>query len=112
MLTGIAHEAGLAVHMDGARFANALVALACTPADMSHGAGVDALSFGATKNGTLACEAILIFDPARSTHLPYMQKRGGHVLSKGRFIGAQLEAYLAGDLWLDLARRANALAGR
>lgn len=111
-LTGIAHEAGLAVHMDGARFSNALVSLACSPAAMSREAGIDVLSFGATKNGTLACEAVVVFDAARAAHLPFVQKRGGHVLSKGRFLGAQLEAYLNGGLWLQLAAHANAMASR
>lgn len=112
VLTGIAHEAGLAVHMDGARFSNALVSLGCSPAAMSREAGIDVLSFGATKNGTLACEAVLVFDAGRGAHLPFLQKRGGHVLSKGRFLGAQLEAYLNGGLWLQLAGHANAMAQR
>lgn len=111
-LAGIAHDAGLAVHMDGARFANALVSLGTTPAAMSHHAGVDALSFGSTKNGTLACEAIIVFDPARAQSLPFLQKRGGHVVSKGRLMGAQMEAYLADGHWLDLARQANGVAAR
>ena len=112
VLSGIAHEAGLVVHMDGARFANALVSLDCTAAAMSREAGIDVLSFGTTKNGTLACEAIVVFDRARAAALPYLQKRGGHVLSKGRLLGAQLEAYLRDRHWLDLARHANTMAGR
>ena len=109
-LAAIAHGAGMALHMDGARFANALVALALTPAEMSWKAGVDVLSFGATKNGALACEAVIFFDAERAKNFAYRRKRGGHTLSKGRLLGAQMEAYLQGGLWLDLARQANALA--
>ncbi|MCW6510208.1 threonine aldolase family protein [Lichenifustis flavocetrariae] len=111
-LTGIAHENGLVVHMDGARFANAVASFGCTPAAMSHEVGIDVLSFGATKNGTLACEAILVFDKAAGAALPFRQKRGGHVLSKGRFLGSQMAAYLEEGHWLDLARHANAMAKR
>ena len=75
---------------------------------MTWRAGVDVLSFGATKNGALACEAVVFFDPERAADFAYQRKRGGHTLSKGRFLGAQMEAYLEGGLWLDLARRANA----
>jgi len=109
-LSGIAHNAGMAVHMDGARFANALVAQGCTPAQMSWQAGIDVLSFGATKNGTFACEAVIFFDAARAKDFAYQCKRGGHTLSKGRLLGAQMAAYLEGDHWLDLARTANAHA--
>lgn len=111
-LADIAHEVGLVVHMDGARFANAVAALGCTPAALSHEAGVDVLSFGASKNGALVCEAVLVFDPARAMSLPFRQKRGGHIVSKGRFFGAQMTAYLSDDHWLDLARHANAMADR
>ncbi len=111
-LAAIAREAGVAVHMDGARFANALVASGASPAQMTWRAGVDALSFGATKNGALACEAVVFFDPDRAASFAYQRKRGGHTLSKGRFLGAQMEAYLTGGLWLDLARRANSAATR
>ncbi len=111
-LAEIAHAAGLAVHMDGARFANALVSLKCSPAEMSWRAGIDALSFGATKNGALACEAVLFFDSTRAEAFPYLRKRGGHTLSKGRLLGAQMAAYLEDGLWLDLAARANAGARR
>ena len=110
-LCGIAHAAGIAVHMDGARFANALVASG-SPAEMTWRAGIDALSFGATKNGALACEAVVFFDPERARQFAYLRKRGGHTLSKGRFLGAQMEAYLKDGLWLRLAERANAAAGR
>jgi threonine aldolase len=111
-LTELAHQNGVRVHMDGARFANALVALGATPAEMTWRAGVDALSFGATKNGALACEAVVFFDPAAAEPFAYLRKRGGHTLSKGRFLGAQMEAYLEGGLWLELAARANAAAQR
>lgn len=112
-LAEIAHGAGLAVHMDGARFSNALVELGCTPADMSWRAGVDVLSFGATKNGALACEAVVVFDAGwleEADDLAYRRKRAGHTLSKGRFFGAQMTAFLENGHWLDLARRANAQA--
>jgi threonine aldolase len=111
-LAEIAHAAGLSVHMDGARFANALEALGGSPAQMSWRAGIDALSFGATKNGALACEAVVFFDKAKAESFPYLRKRGGHTLSKGRLLGAQMSAYLDGGLWLTLAARANAAARR
>lgn len=109
-LSRTAHERGLKVHLDGARFANAMVALGCSPADMTWKAGVDIVSFGATKNGCLAAEAVLIFDPALAATLPYRRKRSGHTLSKARLISAQFEGYFAGDHWLQNARHANALA--
>ena len=111
-LADAAHSAGLAVHMDGARFANALVALGCSAAEMSWRAGIDALSFGATKNGALACEAVVFFDKGRAEAFPYLRKRGGHTVSKGRLLGAQMAAYLEGGLWLKLAAHANASARR
>ncbi len=111
-LSAVAHAHGLRVHMDGARFANALVALGCTPAEMTWKAGVDAVSFGATKNGALAAEAAVLFDPEAAASLPYRRKRGGHLFSKMRYLSAQLEAYLADDLWLRNARHANAMAAR
>jgi threonine aldolase len=111
-LAGIAHAHGLAVHVDGARFANALARLNASPADATWKAGVDALSFGATKGGALAAEAVVFFDPARAVNMDERRKRGGHLLSKHRFIAAQMEAYLADDLWLKLARHANAMADR
>jgi threonine aldolase len=111
-LAAMAHEAGLSVHMDGARFANALVALGCTPAEMTWKAGIDVLSFGATKNGALACEAVIFFDPKRAQDFIYQRKRSGHTLSKGRFLGAQMLAYLREGHWLDLARDANGSAAR
>ncbi len=111
-LTAIAHREGLAVHMDGARFGNAVVASGASPADLTWRAGVDALSFGATKNGALAAEAILLFDPARVDDLRFRHKRAGQLLSKMRFVSAQLAAYVADGLWLRLAARANEQARR
>jgi threonine aldolase len=109
-LSAIAHRHGLLVHLDGARFANAIAALGCTPAAMTWRAGVDIVSFGATKNGAMNAEAVLVFDPAIAARLPYLMKRGGQVLSKARFVSAQLERYLADDRWLDRARCANSVA--
>lgn len=109
-LTKVAHSRGLAVHMDGARFANALVALGCTPAEMTWKAGVDILSFGATKNGCLAAEAVIFFDKKKAMEMAIRRKRAGHTLSKGRFLAAQMQAYLSDGHWLDLARHANAAA--
>ncbi|HVL72771.1 MAG TPA: low specificity L-threonine aldolase [Beijerinckiaceae bacterium] len=103
---------GIGLHMDGARFANALVAVGCTPAEMTWKAGIDILSFGGTKNGCLAAEAIVVFDPALAETLGYRRKRAGHVLSKGRLLAAQFEGYLAEDHWLDNARHANRMASR
>jgi threonine aldolase len=104
--------AGAGLHMDGARFANALVAVGCTPAELTWRAGVDVLSFGATKNGALNAEAIIVFNDALIAQLPYLRKRAGHLLSKMRFLAAQMEAYLHADLWLANARHANAMARR
>jgi threonine aldolase len=111
-LADIAHARSLAVHMDGARFANALVRLNATPAQLTWQSGVDVLSLGATKGGALAAEAVIVFDPARAAYMAERRKRGGHLLSKHRFLGAQFAAYLADDLWLRLARHANAMADR
>lgn len=101
---------GLKLHMDGARFANALVALGCAPAEVTWKAGVDVLSFGGTKNGAWAAEAVVFFDPALAAEMKWRRKRGGHTLSKGRLIGAQFEGLLAGGHWLQLARHSNAMA--
>ncbi|WP_048444262.1 threonine aldolase family protein, partial [Methylobacterium variabile] len=111
-LCRIAHGHGLTVHMDGARFANALSALGCSPAEMTWRAGIDILSFGASKNGALAAEAILVFRQDLADTLEYRRKRAGHILSKGRFLAAQLEAYLADDHWLANAAHANRMAAR
>ena len=101
---------GLALHMDGARFANALVHLGCSPAELTWRAGVDVLSFGATKNGALAAEAVVFFDPARAAGFERRRKRAGQLWSKLRYLSAQLEAYLADGLWLANAAHANTMA--
>jgi len=111
-LGALAHANGMALHMDGARFANALAACGATPAAMTWRSGVDVLSFGATKNGAVACEAVVFFDPARAKAFGHQRKRGGHLLSKGKFLGAQMDAYLQDGLWLRLAARANASAAK
>jgi threonine aldolase len=111
-LAAIAHAQGLPVHMDGARFANALVAAGCTPAEMTWRAGVDVLSFGGTKNGCLGVEAVVMFDPAKAWEFELRRKRGGHLFSKHRYLSAQMAAYLRDGLWLRLAARANAAAAR
>lgn len=108
----ICRDNNLKLHMDGARFANALVALNCTPAQMTWQAGVDILSFGATKNGVLAAEAIIVFDKSLVTELAFRRKRGGHLLSKMRFLSAQMDAYLTNGLWLKNATHANVMANR
>jgi threonine aldolase len=111
-LADIAHGAGVGVHVDGARLANAVAGLGVAPADLTWRAGVDILSLGATKNGALAAEAVVVFDPARADRLAYRRKRGGHLLSKMRFLAAQIEAYLEDGRWLALAGHANAMAAR
>jgi threonine aldolase len=108
----LARNAGLALHMDGARFANAVAALGCKPANVSWRGGVDLLSFGATKNGAMAAEAIICFNPEYAEQIAHRRKRGGHLFSKNRYVAAQLLAYLENDLWLKLAARANRLARR
>ena len=108
----VARRHGLGLQMDGARFANALVSLGCSAAELTWKAGVDVLAFGGTKNGCFAAEAVVLFDPARRTELGFRRKRGGHLFSKMRFLSAQLDAYLADGLWLANARHANALAAR
>jgi len=109
-LCSVARRHGLRVHMDGARFANAVAALGCSPADLTWRRGVDVLSLGATKNGAINAEAVVVFDGALAHEIPFRMKRGGQVLSKARFVSAQLERYFADDRWLERARRANALA--
>jgi threonine aldolase len=98
--------------MDGARLGNALARMNAPPDEATWKAGVDVLSFGATKGGAMGAEAIVFFDPKRSAGFDRRRKRGGHLLSKHRFVAAQIEAYLADDLWLRLARHANAMADR
>jgi threonine aldolase len=106
-LISIARGYGLRAHVDGARIANALVALGCSPADVTWRAGVDVLSLGATKNGALSAEAIVAFDDRIADELVYRTKRSGHVTSKMRFQSAQLVAHLTDGLWLRLASNAN-----
>lgn len=107
-LTSTAHARGLRVHMDGARFTNALEALSCTPAELSWKAGIDILCLGGTKNGLMGAEAVVIFDPELAWEFELRRKRAGHLFSKHRYLSAQIEAWLENDLWRDLARRANA----
>jgi threonine aldolase len=111
-LGGLAHARGAGVHMDGARFANAVAALGCAPADLTRRVGVDMLSFGATKNGAMGAEMIVVFRKDLAENLGRLWHRSGHRLSKSRFLSAQLEAYLTDDLWLRNARHANAAAAR
>ena len=106
----ITHAHGLSLHMDGARFANAVVSLGCTPADITWRAGVDVLSFGATKNGAMAAEAVVFFNQAKAETFSYRRKRSGHLFSKMRFLSAQLEAYIKDNLWLKNATHANQMA--
>lgn len=106
------HARGLKLHLDGARFGNALAALAATPAQATWQAGVDALSFGASKGGTLGAEAVVFFDPTDAGDFEYRRKKGGHLVSKMRFVSSQLEAFIQDGLWLEAAARANALAAR
>ncbi len=109
-LCEIAHERSLVVHMDGSRFANALVRLSATPAQATWQSGIDVLSFGATKAGALAAEAVVFFDPKRAIFMAERRKRAGHLLSKHRFLAAQFAAILADDRWIGLARHANLMA--
>lgn len=107
-----ARQHGLKLHMDGARFSNALVSLGCTPAEMTWKAGVDVLSFGATKNGCLMAEAVVFFDAALAEEFQFRKKRGGQTLSKQRLIAAQFQAFLEDDHWRALASHANDMAQR
>ena len=111
-LSASARRDGLAVHMDGARFANAVAALGCAPADVTWRAGVDVLAFGGTKAGAMAAEAVVFFDPARARDFVYRRKRAGHLLSRMRFVSVQFDALLRDGLWLRLAGHANAMAAR
>jgi threonine aldolase len=103
---------GLGLHLDGARFANAVARLGCAPADLTWRAGVDIMSFGCVKNGGLSAEALIFFDPARAEATRYRRKRAGHLLSKGRYLAAQILAMLEGEVWLRNARAANEAAAR
>jgi threonine aldolase len=111
-LAGIAHARGLKLHMDGARFGNALARLGVTPAELTWKVGVDILSFGATKGGAMAAEAIVIFDRASADAMHERRKRGGHLVSKHRFVAAQFDGFLADGNWLAWARHANHAAER
>jgi len=109
-LSAMARQHGMKTHMDGARFSNAIAALGCTPAEMTWKAGVDILSLGGTKNGCWCAEAIIFFNPDDARDMPRLRKRGANLFSKSAFIAAQFDAWLENDLWLDLARHANAVA--
>jgi len=111
-LTDVAKDFGVTTHLDGARFANAMVALGCTPADMTWRAGIDAVSFGGTKNGLMGVEACVIFNPDLAWEFELRRKRGGHLFSKHRYLSAQMQAYLTDDLWINMARAANAACAR
>lgn len=107
-LGAFAKARGLALHMDGARFANSLVHLGCHPSDITWRAGVDVLSFGTTKNGTISGEAVVFFRPEQAADFVHRRKRGGHLLSKGRYLAAQILAYVESGVWARNARHANA----
>lgn len=109
-ISTIAHSKDLLMHMDGARFANALVALGLTPAEMTVDSGIDILSFGGTKNGCWCAEALVVFNPDKATQIPYLRKRGAQLFSKSRFIAAQFAAYFENGLWLELAGHSNTMA--
>jgi len=109
-ISKIAHKHGMNVHMDGARFANALASLDVTPAEMTWESGIDVLSLGGTKNGCFAAEAVIFFKPDLVGDFPFLHKRSGQLLSKMRFISSQLEAYLTNDVWIRNARHANTMA--
>jgi threonine aldolase len=107
-LCGVARAHAMPTHLDGARFANAIAALGCTPAEMSWRAGIDAVSFGGTKNGCLGVEAVIFFSPENAWEFELRRKRSAHLFSKHRFLSAQMLGFLDGDTWLDAARVANA----
>lgn len=109
-LSHIAHGRGLFVHMDGARFSNAVASLNCHPADITWRAGIDALSFGATKNGCLAAEVIVFFKSLSDQRVAFLRKRSGHLVSKQWYLSAQWQGFFHHQLWLDLARHANQMA--
>ena len=108
----VAQKHSLSLHMDGARFANAVEFLGCAPADITWRAGVDVLSFGATKNGAMGVEVVVFFDLEKAREFEFRRKRGAHLVSKMRYLSAQLDAYLTDDLWLSLAGHANRMAGQ
>ena len=109
-LTAIARDFGLPTYLDGARFANALATLGCTPAEMTWKSGIDAVSFGGTKNGCMGVEAVILFDPQKAWEFELRRKRGAHLFSKHRYLSAQMLGYLQDELWLKCAQAANANA--
>ena len=111
-ISAVAKEYGLPLHMDGARFANALVSLGVSPADMTWKSGIDMLSFGGTKNGCWCAEAVVLFDLYRAKDFGFIRKRAAQLFSKSRFIAAQFDAYFQDSLWLETAAHANAMAAR
>jgi len=111
-ISEVVRHHNLHLHMDGARFANAVATLGCDPADITWRAGVDILSFGATKNGAMAAEAVVFFNQELAKTFPFYRKRSGHLFSKMRFLSAQLEAYITNDLWLKNAAHANNMAAK
>lgn len=111
-ITEIARAFDLPVHLDGARFANALIATNASPAEMTWKAGIDAVTLGGTKNGLMGVEAVIFFDPKHAWEFELRRKRAGHLFSKHRYLSAQMLAYLTDDLWLAMARNANAQAKR
>ena len=110
--SAIARRHGVPLHMDGARFANALAALEASPAEMTWKLGVDLLSFGGTKNGCWCAEALVLFDTSKAREMGFLRKRAAQLFSKSRFIAAQFQAYLNDGLWLETAAHANAMAAR
>ena len=111
-IAAVASRYSLPLHMDGARFANALVSLGATPAEMTWKSGVDIVSFGGTKNGCWCAEAIVLFDLDKAREMAFIRKRAAQLFSKSRFIAAQFDAYFRDNLWLETARHANAMAQR
>jgi len=111
-VAALAKRHGLPLHMDGARFANALVALDVSPAEMTWKRGIDVVSFGGTKNGCWCAEAVVLFDLDRAKELSFLRKRAAQLFSKSRFIAAQFDAYFRDGLWLETARHSNAMAAR
>lgn len=109
-ISALCKDNSLPLHMDGARFANALITLGCSPADMTWKQGVDILSFGGTKNGCWCAEALIFMNPDQAKDVPFIRKRSAQLFSKSRFVAAQFEAYFAGGLWLELATHANTMA--
>jgi threonine aldolase len=109
-IAAVAKDFNLPLHMDGARFANALVSLGCTPAEMTWKRGIDMLSFGATKNGCWCAEAVVLFDVTKAAEFSFIRKRAAQLFSKSRFISAQFDAYFHDGLWLDVARQTNSMA--